>query len=116
MALGLYTDVHIPLAITEGLRRRRINVLTSQEDGADRIDDERLLQRATDLGRLLFTQDEDLLAIATRWQAENRPFAGLIYAHQLGSGIGELIEDLELMCVCSVADELADQIRFLPLR
>jgi hypothetical protein len=116
MALCLYTDVHIPLAITEGLRRRSIDVLTSQEDGADRFDDERLLQRATDLGRLLFTQDEDLLAIAARWQADNRPFAGLIYAHQLGPGIGELIEDLELLCVCSEVDEVANQIRYLPLR
>jgi len=116
MALRLYMDVHIPLVVTEGLRRRSIDVLTSQEDRADRFDDERLLQPATDLGRLLFTQDEDLLAIATRWQAENRPFAGLIYAHQLGPGIGEIVEDLELLCVCSEADELANQIRFLPLR
>ena len=116
MALSLYTDVYVPLALTEGLRRRGVDVVTSQDDGADRFDDERLLQRATDLGRLLFTQDEDLLAIAARWQAENRPFAGLIYAHQLGPGIGELIEDLELLCVCSEEDELANQIRFLPLR
>jgi hypothetical protein len=66
MALSLYTDVHIPHAITEGVRRRHIDVETSQEDGTDRFDDERLLQRATDLGRLLFTQVEDLLAIAHR--------------------------------------------------
>lgn len=116
MSLSLYTDVHIPLAITVGLRRRGIGVLTSQEDGADRFDNERLFQRATDLGRLLFTQDEDLLAIAARWLAENRPFAGLIYAHQLGPGIGDLIEDLELLCVCSEVDEVANQIRYLPLR
>jgi hypothetical protein len=32
MPLSIYMDVHIPLAITEGLRRRKIDVLTSQED------------------------------------------------------------------------------------
>jgi hypothetical protein len=45
-------DVHIPLAITEGLRRRRIDVLTAQQDGADRLNDDLLLQRATRLERV----------------------------------------------------------------
>jgi hypothetical protein len=40
-------DVHIPLAITEGLRRRGIDVLTAQQDGAHRLEDDLLLQRAT---------------------------------------------------------------------
>jgi len=51
-------DVHIPIAITEGLRRRSIDVLTSQEDGTAELDDEPLLTRATELGRLLFTQEK----------------------------------------------------------
>jgi hypothetical protein len=29
MALPVYMDVHIPIAITDGLRRRKIDVLTS---------------------------------------------------------------------------------------
>ena len=32
MALALYMDVHIPAAITDGLRRVGLDVLTSQED------------------------------------------------------------------------------------
>jgi hypothetical protein len=32
-------DVHIPSAITEGLRRRGINVLTSQDDGTRESDE-----------------------------------------------------------------------------
>ena len=47
MALSVYMDVHVPLAITEGLRRRGINVLTSQEDETTEEDDEFLLERAT---------------------------------------------------------------------
>ncbi len=53
MPLTLYMDVHIPLAITDGLRRRQIDVLTSQEDGTTRLEDESLLTRANELGRLL---------------------------------------------------------------
>lgn len=116
MAVRLYMDVQIPLAITEGLRRRGIDVLTAQQDGADRLDDDLLLQRATALERALFSQDEDLLAIAAACQAKNVDIAGLIYAHQLGPGIGEIVEDLELLCTCTEAQELHNRIIFLPLR
>jgi Domain of unknown function (DUF5615) len=89
MPLQLYMDVHVPLAITEGLRRRQIDVLTSQVDGTIRIDDETLLARATELGRLLFTQDEDLLIIAARWQQSGRRFNGVLYAHQQGASLNK---------------------------
>jgi hypothetical protein len=56
-------DVHVKAAITAGLRQRGIDVLTAQEDGANRLDDDRLLERATALQRVLFSQDDDLLVI-----------------------------------------------------
>jgi hypothetical protein len=40
----------------------------------------------------------------------------LIYAHQLGPGIGEIIDDLELLCVCADVDEVRNRIIYLPLR
>ena len=43
-------DVHVPLAITEALRQRGLDVITAQEDGARRFDDPALLDRATELG------------------------------------------------------------------
>ena len=54
-------DVHVPRAITEGLRRRGVDVLTSQEDGTRQMADADLLSRSTQLNRPLVTQDEDLL-------------------------------------------------------
>jgi hypothetical protein len=36
---------------------RSVDVLTAQEDGASELDKDRLLQRATDLGRVLVSQD-----------------------------------------------------------
>ena len=91
-------------------------MLTSQDDGTQETDDEALLQRATDLGRLLFTQDDDLLAITSRWQQEGREFAGLIYSHQLGPGIGSVIEDLELIAACARKEEVRNRVIYLPLR
>ena len=116
MAQPLYMDVHVPSAVTEGLRRRGVDVLTSQEDGTREADDDALLQRATELGRTLFSQDEDLVAIASQWQQQGREFDGLIFSHQLGPGIGSVIEDLELISACSAKDELRNRVIFLPLR
>ena len=55
-------DVHVPRAVTMASRLRMIDVLTAQEDGAAQLDDDRLLQRASELGRILVSQDKDLWA------------------------------------------------------
>ena len=80
MPSRLYMDVHVPAPVTEGLRRRGVDVLTSQEDGTRTATDAALLARAVELGRVLYSQDEDLLVLAAEWQTEGREFPGLIYA------------------------------------
>ena len=67
-------DHHVPMAVTEGLRLRGVDVLTAYEDGTAQVEDPILLQRATELGRALFTQDTDLLAFACEWQRSGREF------------------------------------------
>jgi Domain of unknown function (DUF5615) len=109
-------DVHVPSAITEGLRRRGIDVLTSQDDGTRAADDAVLLTRASVANRLLFTQDEDFLKIAPNWHSEGKPFVGIAYSHQIGVSIGRLIEDLELLALCATEDELHNRVIYLPLR
>ena len=115
MPLALYMDVHVPAAITAGVRRRRIDVLTSQEDGTRRVSDEELLARATELKRILVSQDQDLLRIAQDWQRRRHPFARLVFAHQQGTSIGRCVEDLELIANCMSSEETASQVIFLPL-
>jgi hypothetical protein len=115
MALDFYMDVHVPSAVTEGLRHRGIDVLTSQEDGTREADDEILLSRAGELERVLFSQDDDLLGIAAEWQRSGREFSGLVFAHQLGPGIGVVIEDLELLARCADPSEVRNQVWYLPL-
>jgi Domain of unknown function (DUF5615) len=55
MPLALYMDHHVPRAITVGLRLRGVEVITAYEDGASELEDAALLDRATTLGRVLFT-------------------------------------------------------------
>jgi predicted nuclease of predicted toxin-antitoxin system len=68
MSVRLYMDVHVRRAVTAGLRLRGVNILTAQEDGTGELRDPDLLDRATALGRVLFTQDDDLLREAERQQ------------------------------------------------
>jgi len=78
--------------------------------------DPALLDRATALGRVLFSQDEDLLTEATLRQRTGRRFAGVIYAHQLRIAIGQCIEELELVSKVFEPEEMADRVLYLPLR
>lgn len=108
-------DHHVPLAITEGLRLRGVDVLTAAEDGTAEVDDEQLLARASDLGRPLFSQDDDLLVVAKRWLNDDREFAGLIYGHQLATTIGQAVRDLEIIVTVLNPVDMRNRVEFLPL-
>ena len=112
---SFYMDVHVKEAITRGLRRRGVDVLTAQEDGMARLDDAALLDRAAALTRLIFTQDDDFLEEANRRQTSGAYFAGVVYVHQLHAAIGQCIDDLETIAFASELEEYANQVRYLPL-
>jgi len=116
VAALLYTDVHVPLAVTSGLRRCGIDVLTSQRDGTIELPDEELLSRATDLDRVLLTQDTDFLMITANWQENKTQFRAVIFVRQIGMGIGEIIEDINLLLTAANDTELWNQVYHLPLR
>ncbi|MCA9210353.1 MAG: DUF5615 family PIN-like protein [Planctomycetales bacterium] len=113
--LGFYLDHHVPSAIARGLERRGISILTALQDNAGSWSDEAILQRATELDRVVFTQDDDFLVLAHSWQQSGREFAGVIYAHQLRITIGGAIRDLELVAQVLSSDEMRNRIEFLPL-
>jgi len=115
VAAKYYMDVHVPAAITAALRRRGIDVLTSQEDNTREAEDDALLMRANELERVLFSQDQDLLRIASHWQASGRRFSGVVFSPQQGISLGRCIEELELLAQCCSPEELNDCVIFLPL-
>jgi predicted nuclease of predicted toxin-antitoxin system len=108
-------DEHIPRAITIGLRLRGIDVLTVQEDGLAGTPDPILLDRATQLQRVLFSQDQDFLVEANRRQTKSIAFTGVIYASQLSISIGDCIRDLEIITQAAESKDLANSILYLPL-
>jgi hypothetical protein len=108
-------DVHVPLAITRGLRRRGVDVLTSQLDDTTRIPDDQLLDRATQLGRILFSRDPDLLVEAARRLRAGTSFATVVFARQTEVSIGRCVTDLEILAKAATREEAMNQVVYLPL-
>jgi hypothetical protein len=75
-----------------------------------------VLDRAGVLGRVLFSQDLDLVIEARRRQELGLSFSGLIYAHQLKVTTGQCIFDLELIANFYEPDDLENRVELLPLR
>jgi len=116
VSIALFMDVHVPRPITRGLRKAGVDVITAQEDGTARWSDPHLLDRATELKRVLFSQDEDLLVEAARRQRDGISFLGVIYAPQLAMTTGQFIEQLELLAKAGVPADFTNAVQYLPLR
>ena len=109
-------DVHVPMAITVALKEKGIDVLRAQNDDAATLDDGLLLERATALNRVIFSQDADMLAEASSRQRQGATFAGVIYGHQLDVTIGQCVRGLELIAKVGEPADLVGRVEFLPLR
>ena len=59
MSLSFYMDENVYWGMTDGLRIRGVDVLTAQADGRTGFPDPAILDRATELERVLFSQDDD---------------------------------------------------------
>ena len=115
MAIMLYMDHHVERAITVGLRARGVDVLTAYEDGADRLADADLLDRATASGRVLFTRDDDLLSEASKRHRTGAQFSGVIYAHLQTVDVGTCLRELEMIAKAGHPGDLRNRVEYLPL-
>jgi Domain of unknown function (DUF5615) len=115
MSVALYIDENVHRGITDGLRIRGVDVLTVQEDGRTSFPDPLILDRATELERVLFSQDDDFLAEANHRQDKQINFAGVIYAHKLRVTVGDCVRDLEIIAKTAYLEELRNRVQYLPL-
>ncbi len=75
--------------------------------------DEQLLERATELSRILVTRDDDFLVLAGNWNKAARHFSGIV--HLVHLVIGRLINDLHLVVEVLPPEEMRDRVIHLPL-
>lgn len=74
------------------------------------------LATATELSRVLFTRDEDLLREASARQAQFVPFAGVIYSHQNALSVGGCVDELELLAKVYKPADIFCRVVWIPMR
>lgn len=115
MSVSLYMDQHIPDSITEGLRALGVDVVTAKEDSYSAATDLQILDRASSLGRLVFSFDQDFLIHATDRQRKGMSFRGIVSARPSRITIGQCIEQLHYLCATSEPDQFHNSVTFLPV-
>jgi predicted nuclease of predicted toxin-antitoxin system len=113
MSLRLLMDVHIPAEITERLRQAGVEVITAQEDGSDRLADERLIDRAYASGWSIFTFDHHFLAHATARQRAGQPFGCIFYAQQNVKKYRQYAGLLEVYAKAENPEDVAGRVIFI---
>ena len=106
--LTFYMDEHIPKSVTEGLRRRGVDVVTVQELGLQAVEDVRHLEQAAQDGRVMVTQDADFL----RLHASGLSHRGIVYAPQQTS-ISHMLRSLILLHDFLSPDDMVGHVEFL---
>ena len=107
--LRFHLDEHVPHAVANGLRRRRIDVTTTTEAGLLGADDEAHVAFALRESRVIFTNDRDFLRLA----ASGAAHAGIVYCPPADSRIGEIIRYLALMHECLDPEDMMNHVEYL---
>ena len=105
--IRFYTDEHVSKAVIRALRRRIVDVLTAPEAGLLSASDEEHLQRARRERRVIVTQDDDFLRLATEVE-----HAGIVYAAQ-GTPLRAVLSGLLLVHEVLDAEEMWNHVEFL---
>jgi predicted nuclease of predicted toxin-antitoxin system len=109
MGIRFHLDEHVAFAIASGLRRRRIDVTTTQDAGLLGASDDEQVRWCVRENRTVFTQDRDFLAMAATGIDHN----GIIYNRQGTRTIGQIIEWLETIDGCMSEAELQNRVIFI---
>jgi len=109
MTVAYYFDESVNQAICVGLRLRKVDIITAQEDGKRATDDREIIARATKLNRPLVTSDQDFFAIADLKLDRAEPFSGVIYV-QCQIAVGYAVKTLELYAKAGTLQDFANQI------
>ena len=114
--LRFLADENFDNAIVRGLLRRQpdLDIIRVQDTELSGANDPKVLAWSAQENRILLTHDVNTI---TRYAYEritkNQSMPGVIEVIA-GSQVGRVIEDVLLLIECAEAEELADQIYYLP--
>jgi hypothetical protein len=101
-------DENVPIAVSDGLRRRGVDVLTAQQANLREAAEAQHLAFALADGRVIFTLDSDFLHL----HAVGFAHSGIVYAPQQTS-IGTLVRGLMLVYDVLGPEDLTSHVEFI---
>ena len=107
--IRFHLDENVDPAVAEGLRRRGVDVTTTQQVGLMSAPDDQQIGFGLAEGRCLVTHDEDFLAFAKAGISH----AGIAYCHPQSRSIGQIIAALMLIRDCITPEEMESHVEFL---
>ena len=108
MPLAVLCDEHIDYGIIEGLVQQGIDAVSAQQVGLDATDDALILAKSRQLGRVIYTGDDDYL----RLSRSGFPHVGILYHHPLKYSIGDAIRTVSLACPALTPNEMRNRLEF----
>lgn len=108
--ISIVCDEHIKAAVLNGLRSRGFDIVTFMEVGRKSIADEEQIQWARTVGRVILTNDDDYLKLASE---NNSDHSGIMFCHAEKHSIGSMIDAVERACTNKAADAYHGQTVFL---
>ena len=113
-AIRLYIDEDVHESVSPALRRHGYDVLTVHEAGRRGLSDAEQLAFATEQDRTLFSfNTADYIALHLEYLEQGRQHAGIVDSKQIP--IGETVRRLLKLIEQVNAEEMANQLRWLPL-
>lgn len=108
--MKIYADENIERSIIEGLRRRKIEVVSAGELGYLGKPDEFHIKKASEMKAVILTHDIDFLRKASSPEVNHN---GIIFAHPKNVSIGQCIKGVELTSNILTEKEMENHIEFL---
>ena len=90
--LAFYTDESVNVAVTEGLKRRGIKVISTRDAKNRGLSDKEQLERATKKKLIIIRADDKMLKRTMK--LENKR---IVYNHQQKDSVGKLIKILKIL-------------------
>ncbi len=113
MALKLYADECVDGRVVAGLRRRGADVVTAAEQSLLGASDERQMEEAITLARVLVTADQDFLAVAAEMGRRGQPFPGVLFIKER-TPIGDAVRSIADAADLFDPSDMAGDVEWIP--
>ncbi len=108
--MKIYADENIERSIIDGLRRRKVEVVSAMELGYLGKPDEFHIKKSSEIKAVILTHDIDFLRIIN---SQGIKHTGIIFSHPKNVSIGQCIRGIELIANILTDKDMENHMEFL---